>query len=63
MGKFEVEASVDLLHSQSLFSCVTQSVDVLTLEAPKADQPQSSPLNLQPAVSGTVWRIWQVISC
>ena len=46
MGKFEVEASVDLLHSQSLFSCVTQSVDVLTLEAPKADQPQTSPFNL-----------------
>ena len=30
---------------------------------PTADQRQTSPFNLWPAMCGTVWRNWQVISC
>ena len=29
----------------------------------QADQMQTSPSNLLPAMRGTVWSIWQVISC
>ena len=49
-----------------LYQCYRASLALhstyLTLSAPTADQSQTSPFNLKPAMCGTVWTIWQVIS-